>query len=159
RVAPNNLQQAVLGYKLTSVLVQPFAVFDAMSYAGAILGPRAAAKVLAETTKSWIIPRYAKDYIEKSDVLKQRATGELSVREVGERYSSSSNMYAKFVKGGMELLSKADVRTAAGAQQAFEKILLDEGMSETKARQEAETLMELVSSSSAVSFRPQILSK
>lgn len=159
RAARGNLQTAILGWKLSSIMMQPFAVIDAMAYAQGRWGPSAALKVAGEFAQSWIVPGHAKEYIASSEKLKLRATGELAVQESLEKAGRSESLKAKFIRGGMSLLQKADVRTAAGAQQAFEKILIGEGMAQAEARREAGLLMELTASSADLTFRPHILAR
>ncbi len=150
-----NLNQAILGYKVSSILMQPFAVFDAMAYAQSRYGTTATLNILYEFSKAWIIPKYAKNIIAESPVLQQRQAGELAIEETLKKLGRAKGLWNKVVRGGMSLLQKADVRTAAGVQQGLENILTKHGV--PNAKEEAEFLMNLVSGSNEVSYRPHIL--
>jgi len=152
-----NLAKAILGYKVSSIIMQPFAVFDAMAYAQANWGTSASLEIIKEFTKAWAIPKYAKDYIATSPMLQHRMAGEVAVEELLRKIGRSEGKVDKFIKGSMSLLMKADVRTAAGVESALENILTKYGI--PNAKQEAEILMNILSSSSEVTFRPNILSR
>jgi hypothetical protein len=137
--------------------MQPFAVFDAMAYAESNFGANAARKILAETSKTWLIPGYAKQYVD-SDIthaLTLRKAGEVAVEETLAKVGRAGGARAKFIRGGLSLMQKADVRTAAGAMAGFERILKDAGVA--NAKHEAAVLMDLTQSASDVSFRPHVL--
>ena len=150
-----NLNQAILGYKISSILMQPFAVFDAMAYAQSRYGTMAVLEIIKEFSKAWIIPKYAKNIIAESPVLQQRQAGELAIEETLKKVGKTKGLVNGFIRGGMSLLQKADVRTAAGIQQGLENILIKYGISNPKG--ESEFLMNLVSGSNEVSYRPHIL--
>lgn len=152
-----NLTNAVMGYKLTSALMQPMAIFDAIAFTEMNYGPKMAAKVAQEFTKSWVNPRYAKEYIEGSSALRNRRGGELSLEEALDADKQKSGFKAKFLNSAMSLLKEGDLRTAAGVQRGIEKVLKDGGVK--NAREEAEFLMNLASGSSDVTARPTILSE
>lgn len=152
-----NLSNAVLGYKLSSILMQPMAVFEALSYAQAKHGAKMGAQIAKEFTKTWINPKYAKEYIEGSQALKSRRGGELSMEEVFDSEKNRKNFFSKVIKGGMSLMQKADVQTAAGIQRGVENVLRENGVK--NAKEEAEFIMNMVSGSSDVAARPLILSE
>jgi hypothetical protein len=157
RKVRGNITKAVMGYKVSSAMMQVFAVFDTMSYATAEYGPLAMREVVAEFAKSWIVPGYAKDYIETSTALKVRQGGELAIEELLQDTSHSKGLYNAYVRWSMSILQKADIRTAAGAQSAFERILTKHGV--PNAKEEAGILMDMVSSSSDINFRPHVLAR
>ena len=154
RMTRLNLNNAILGYKLSSIVMQPFAVFDAMAYSHSRWGVGATAEIVKEFTKAWINPKYAKQIIKESPALQMRRAGEVAVEEMLE--TPGKGFWRKFELGGMKLLQEADVRTAAGVQAGLEKILMKNGVK--NAHQEAEFLMNMVSGSAEVSYRPLILS-
>lgn len=159
RTARSNLNHAVLGYKLSSIMMQPMAVIDAVSYASTRYGARAAKEILAEVGKSWINPKHAQKIIMGSKALRVRQGGELAIKESLEQAEKigSKNAYQKFMKGSLSLMREADVRTAAGVQEAFKKILARHGVKNVD--READYLMNLVSGNSEVTQRPLILSQ
>jgi hypothetical protein len=159
KTARGNMSTAILGYKLSSIIMQPFAVIDAIAFSQSRFGASAARKILAEFGKSWIVPGYAKQYIDADSThsLTLRRGGEVAIEETLQKVGRSGGMKARFIRGGLSLMQKADVRTAAGVQQAFEKILTEEGVADPK--REAANLMNLTQSSSDVTFRPHILAR
>lgn len=150
-----NLNQAILGYKLSSILMQPFAVFDAMAYAQSRYGTMAALNVLKEFSKAWIIPKYAKQIIAESPALQLRQAGELAIEETLKRVGRAKGLLNSFIRGGMSLLQKADVRTAAGVEGGLLNILEKYGV--PNAKEESEFLMNMASGSNEVVYRPHIL--
>lgn len=174
-----NLNNAVLGYRLSSIMMQPFAVFDAMAYANTHFGSKVAGDILNEVLHTWVNPRYANEVIRGSKGLITRQGGELAIRESMESIQSTKltqgirklipslsetkaldymdKGYRKFMSKGFKLLTEADVRTAAGVERAFQKILQKQGVQNWK--EEADFLMNMVSASSEVTMRPLILSR
>lgn len=157
RQARMNIANGVLGYKLSSIIMQPFALIDAMAYAQSRWGTTASLEVVNEFTKVWIVPGYAKEIIEASPKLQLRKGGEVAIEETLQKIGRSQTLRARFIRGGIALLQKADVRTAAGVQEALRKILEKRGI--PNADKEAGLLMDIVSSSSDVSFRPHVLAR
>lgn len=150
-----NLNQAILGYKLSSILMQPFAVFDAMAYAQSRYGTMAALNILKEFSKAWIIPKYAKNFIAESPALQQRQAGELAIEETLKKVGRTKGLFNSYIRGGMSLLQKADVITAAGVEKGLLNILEKYGV--PNAKEESEFLMNMVSGSNEVVYRPHIL--
>lgn len=153
-----NLSRAILGYKLSSILIQPMAIFDAMAYTQSRFGTVAAGKMLAHFTYSWLNPTYAKKIKRLSPAIQLRDGGELAIEEI-EAMAKGRGFYKQFQRGSLALLKWADVTTAAAVDQAFYKILRKEGLEEGKARLEADLLMNIVSGSSEIADRPMILMK
>ncbi len=150
-----NLNQAILGYKLSSILMQPFAIFDAMAYAQSRWGTSASLEVLNEFSKAWIRPNQAKEYINTSSSLQMRAAGEMAVEETLEKIGKTKGIVNSFMRGGLSLLRAADLQTAAGVQKGILNILNKHQI--PNAEKEAEFLMNMVSGSAEISYRPQIL--
>lgn len=155
RDARMNLNTAILGYKASTVLLQPFAIFDAMALAQTRYGGRATLEILKEFTKSWALPGYSKKIISESPALQQRAGGEVAIADALEQ--RGTGLYSKVKQGSMSLIRKADVKTAAGVQQGIENILKTSGI--PNAKQEAEFMMNLAQGSSNVAYRPLVLAK
>ena len=150
-----NLNNAILGYKLSSVLMQPFAVFDAMAYVQSRYGTMATLNILKEFSKTWINPRYAKKIIAESSALQLRQGGELAIEETLKRTGRAKGLWSNFIRAGMAALQAFDVKTAAGVQRGIENVLIKRGV--LNAKEEAEFLMNLVSGSNEVVYRPHIL--
>jgi uncharacterized protein YcgL (UPF0745 family) len=150
-----NLNQAILGYKLSSILMQPFAVFDAMAYAQSRYGSTASLEILSEFSKAWTNPRSAREFIKTSPALQTRQGGELAIEETLESVGRTEGFLQSFQKGGLSLLQKADLQTAAGVQKGVQNILEKNNIPD--AAKEAEFVMNMVSGSAEVAYRPQIL--
>lgn len=157
RHSRGNLTKAILGYKLSSILMQPFAIFDAMAYAQSKYGTGASLEIMKEVTHSFVNPKFADKIYNTSPMLETRSGGELAIEELFAKIGHSKSTWDKFVKGGLSLLLWADIKTATGVESGFKNILEKHGI--PNAHEEAGFLMNLVSSSSEVTFRPLILSK
>jgi hypothetical protein len=155
--------------------MQPMAVFDALAYAQSNFGTRAMGKVLKEVGKTWINPKLFSDLahgrLTSGDYYKQlqaanpkiqlradSGSGDVSTQELVDRVDKISGG-SKLLKLSMIPLQWGDVITASGVTTAFEKILLEEGLSVEEAKKEAGILMELTASSSDVSYRPHWLAQ
>lgn len=157
RQARLNLNQAILGYKATSILMQPFAIFDAMSYATARWGIDAGKDVAIEFSKVWMNPRRAMEFVQESPALKLRKAGEVAVEETLEKIEGMKGVKKKFFEYSLQGLRTADVITASGVQQGLLKVLAKHGIPNAEA--EADFLMNVVSGSSEVTIRPHILAR
>lgn len=153
-----NLSRAILGYKLSSMLIQPMAIFDALAYTELRFGTIATGKMLGYFTTTWLRPGYAKKIRQQSIALQLRDGGELAIEEI-EREAAGKGVYKKFQKGSLAALKWADIKTAAGVDQAFYNILRKEGLEDAEARSEADMLMNIVSGSSEIADRPLVLMK
>ncbi len=152
-----NLNKAILGYKLSSIIMQPFALIDAMAYTQSKFGVSATLEIMKEFTKAFVIPGYAKEFIDVSPALQIRTGGEVAIQETLEKIGRSENLSSRFIKGGLSLLQKADVRTAAGVESGLLNVLEKKGIE--NAKEEAEFLMNMVSGSSEITQRPHILGR
>jgi len=157
RLARGNMNTAVLGYKLSAIVMQPFAVIDAMAYTQSRWGTAASLEILKEFTKAWVIPGHAQRFIDVSPKLQLRRGGEIAIEETLQKIGRSEKSRDKFIRGGLALLQRADVITAAGAQKGLLNILQNQGV--PSAAKEAGILMDMVSSSADVTFRPHILAR
>ncbi len=152
-----NLNQAILGYKISSILMQPFAIFDAMAFATSQWGSKAAVEILRQFSNVWINPKYAQEIISKSPALSTRQGGEMAIEENLKENKGISGLKEKFFRDSMTLLQKGDIKTAAGVQQGIENILKKYGIPNSK--DEAEFFMNVVSGSNEISYRPHVLAK
>jgi len=151
-----NLSRAILGYKLSSIIMQPMAIFDAMSYTYMRFGTAATSRLLAHFAATWLNPRYAKHVVIQSKALQIRKGGELAIEEI-QKASRGKGLFNAYQNSSMGLLQWADIKTAAAVDQSMYKILLSQGLSKEDARAEADLLMQLVSGSSDIADRPMIL--
>ena len=151
------LVDATLAYKITSIVMQPFTTFPIMGHMSTNYGSMAALEALEEITAALIMPGRARQIISGSEALKQRAGGEVVVAERLDAVRYADSAWRRLVKGGLKLLVKADVRTAAGVQKALENVLTKYGAEDPKA--ESEYLTELLAGSSHVTMRPPILTR
>jgi hypothetical protein len=152
----HNLNDAILLFKASTIMLQVGAVFNGMAYANTAWGKNVAIDVLVETTKMFINPQYFKEYKATSPGLQTRAgAGELAVEEEMAELGSRKDFGAKVRRFGYGLISAPDLRVAAGSQKAVEKILIKEGVE--NAKEEAEFYMEMMNSGTNVVYRPHVL--
>ncbi len=151
-----NLNQAILGYKISTVAMQPFAIFDALAYTSANHG-LASFEIVKEFSKAWVKPNYSKALIEGSKALKLRKGGEMAIEESLSELKNE-NKAIKFIKNSaLSGIQWADIKTAAGVREGILNILKKHNI--PNAEEEADILMNLVSGSNDVTLRPLILSK
>ena len=151
----HNVTSATLVFKLNTVIMQPMAVFDAMSYVNSYYGPVAAAKVGGAVAESFLRPGWSTANIEGSEALKQRAAGELVIQEELARLDESFMDRAK--RAGFNMIQWTDIKTAAGVQEQVRKILAERGMDADEAQRDAEFVMHMSQGSTSVAYRPHIL--
>ena len=159
REARTNLNYAVLGFKLSAILMQPFAVFDAISYAYMRWGLKGAEEVALEFSKAWLNPIAAHKFVETSPALKRRRLGEPAMEELSERAAAlPGGIWRSFLEASMKGLQEFDILTAAGVEKGLLK-LIEKYEPGIDAKAEADFLMNLVSSSAEVTLKPHILSR
>ena len=145
-----NINRAVLGYRLSTIIMQPFAVFDSLAHIEATYGPRAMFESLLEFGKTWVKPGVAKEMIAKSPALQVRQGGEVAIEEL-------LGTDSKFTLGAMKAITYADIKTAAGIEKAMYQIFKKAGATDEVAIREAEIVMNMTNGSSDVTYRPHIL--
>lgn len=152
------LSRAILGYKVSSILLQPMAIFDAVAYTQLRFGQIAAGRLLLHFSATWINPFYARRVkrLSPSVQLRQGTAGELAIEEITTS-AKRKKISEKFNRGSMTMLRWADIKTAASVDQAIYKILRGQNLSESDARAEADLIMNIVSGSSEVADRPMVL--
>ena len=155
-----SLSRAILGYKLSSSLLQPFAIFDALAYFQFRFGQLAAGELAGHFAATWINPRYAKRVIKKSPslTLRKGTSGELAIEEMKRGTTIGRRSPGKIYNDlSLKPLQYFDLKTAAAVDQAAYKILRRQGLSEAEARAEADMVMNMVSGSSEIADRPMAL--
>ncbi len=151
-----NITKAVLTFKASSVLVQPFAIFDAIAYAVPNLPVGTVAELVKELTKVFVIPGYSKKIIEGSTALTHReGLGEPVIEELQSKMRGESNISNYLTRKGLSALTYLDIKTAAAVQQSVENVLSRNKV--PNAKEEAELLMNLLSGTSNVVLRPHIM--
>lgn len=145
RSVRGSITNAIMPYKVSTALVQFDALFDGMAFATQVWGPTTARRILAEVTKSWIKPGYAKEILKKSPALLERRGGiageeagkllnldiahgrvaeTLQMLGVPEKLAKQiSKAYGKITNIGYAPLKEIDLRVAAGTDEASKKIL------------------------------------
>lgn len=159
RMARLNLNQAILGYKLTTILKQPFAVFETVAYTIGRWGPKFSADILTEFGGAWINPKAAMAYVHANPALNLRMAGEIAIEETMESLKGKKGAGATYKKYALSGIRVADVITAAGTQKGFLKILKKHGITGAQAEAEAEFLMNITNGSSEVTIRPHVLAR
>lgn len=147
RTARGNITNATMAYKLSTAAVQMDAALDGFAFASQTWGPMQARRIMAETMKTWLKPGYAKGILKKSPALRGRAGG-IAGEEAGKLVSkdiasgkaadqlmaigfprkiakSMATAHAKVTEVGYAGIKFADIRTAAGTDEAIKKILVD----------------------------------
>lgn len=152
-----NLNNAILGYKVSSIVMQPFAIFDALAYSQVALPSGASYEIVKEFLKVWIIPNYAEGIVKGSYALKLRKGGELAIEETLQENKNVGKIYRFIKDNSLSLLQWADIKTAAGVHRGVYEVLQKHNV--PNAKEEADTIMNLVSGSNDVTLRPLILSK
>jgi hypothetical protein len=150
------LSRAIIGYKLSSIFMQPMAIFDAIAYIQMAYGQIAAARTLLHFAYTWVNPFYARKVKRLSPAIELRNGGELAIEEI-QQIARSKKAGDKFARGSMALLQWADIKTAASVDQGMFKILKSQGLSDSDARAEADMVMNIVSGSSEIADRPMVL--
>lgn len=158
-----NISTAILGYKASTILIQPSAVFDSMVALRQELGWGAVAEVIPRFMKMMFSPAAVQSAIETSAALANRQGG---VLEIQEMKNATSGIFADspwrrgwhtFKANAYAGIRFTDMRTAASVFDTLYKGYLKKGYSSEAATRRAEQMMMLSQSSANVAARPQIL--
>lgn len=158
-----NISAAILGYKLSTIAIQPSAVFDSMIAIRQELGTKAVLEVIPRFLKMVFSPAALQAASERSIALKNRAGGTLEIQEMRNAtrgifsdskwrrgwHSFKSNAYAG--------IRYTDMRTAASVFDTLVAGYEKKGLDRDAATKRAEQIMMLSQSSANVAARPQIL--
>lgn len=156
-----NINAAILGYKLSTVLIQPTALFDAMSNIRKDLGYVSALKVLPQFLNMTFNPRALNAAREQSIALQTRAGGQIELKELQDAQKGMFNDspwrrgYAAFQRYAYAGIKFADMRTAAAVMETVRREYAKKGMSAEDAVLRAEQIMMLSQASSNIANRPQ----
>lgn len=151
-----NISKAVLGYKVTSALLQPTAIIDAYAYIYLNYGAIPANAALIRLAGTIAVPGYSKGIVNKSLALKIRKGGETALEELSSD-NTGNKLSRAFVRGGMAAIKGLDIRTAAAVQQTMFKHFIGMGMSVEEAQKEADFVMNLTQGSASIGDLPIIL--
>lgn len=164
-----NLTRAILGFKLTTMLIQPTSGLNAALYVGMKYDAEAAGKIMAELAKAYVVPSYKKESLANSEALRLRAgsAGSIDLYELQQmaekgllddknRFQKAYNFYQTASMAGIQ---EIDIRTAAAVRNGMYEYFLSRGMSEEKAGQEADFIMTLTQSSTQNVDQPMILAE
>lgn len=164
-----NFQVAILGFKVSTILTQPTAGFNAAMTAYAMYGTDFALSIMGELAQAYVVPSYTQDALSQSEALTIRAgsAGSTDFAEINKLMETGladlrgnySKIKAGAVKAGMYLIQEVDIRTAAAVWNGMYNKFIEKGMSEEKARAEADFFMSLSQSSTQLVDRPLILSR
>lgn len=158
-----NISTAILGYKLSTVMIQPSATFDAMVAMRKEFGQVEALKLIPGFFKMMFSKSALDAAVEQSRALQNRTGGQLEIYELRNasqgRFSENKlrrGWYA-FKSNAYAGIRFTDIRTAANVFEAFRKQYEKQGYSAEDAVARAEQMMMLSQSSANVVNRPQIL--
>ena len=158
-----NVSAALLGYKLSTVLIQISGAFDGMMNVKEQLGWGAAAKVFPELVTLAINKAKLDRTVEGSVELQNRQGGQIEIAELQHMYRGmfSPNWYVRawstYKEHAYIGIRLADMRVASAVYNTLRDGYLAQGMSEDEATAMAEQIMILSQSSHNVANRPQML--
>ena len=153
-----NISKAVLGYKLTSAILQPTAIIDAYAYVYLNHGALAANELILQLAANLSVPGYTKRTVAKSLGLQLRKgdAGEQVLQELAND-RTSSRLSRALTKGGMWALRGLDIKTAASVQKTMYNYFRRKGMDQEAAQREADFVMNLTQGSSEIGDVPLVL--
>lgn len=158
-----NISAAILGYKLSTVMIQPSAVFDSMTAIRQELGAKAVLEIIPRFLKMVFSPAALQAASERSVALKNRAGGTLEIQEMrnATRGIFSDSMWRRgwhsFKSNAYAGIRFTDMRTAASVFDTLVAGYEKKGLDRDAATKRAEQIMMLSQSSANVASRPQIL--
>lgn len=158
-----NVSVAILGYKISTVIIQISGAFDGMMNVKEQLGWKAAAKVFPELVSLAFNKAKLDNTVESSLELQNRKGGQIEIAELQSMYKGmfSPSWYIrswnKYKENAYIGIQATDMRVAASIFNVLKNGYMKEGMSETEATAMAEQVMILSQSSHSVANRPQVL--
>ena len=93
-----NFSTAILGYKLSTIVIQPLAVIDAMSTVSKEFGMKKAHELVPMVLKMGVSPKTLKDVVDSSLVLRDRKGGQTEIAELRDlsKGELSDNKFRRF---------------------------------------------------------------
>jgi len=166
RKGRQNISRGLLDLSFSSAAIQPLAIIDAMAYMITYMPKATVFKLAGNFTQAFIRPNFVRDTVEKSLALQTRKGGEeviasFDLNKIKKNKRLTPNVWqaalGKITKP-FGLLQFFDLRTAAAVQ----RTVVDE-LSKTLTREaaeaEADFIMDLVSGSSNIAYRPRIMNQ
>lgn len=167
RKGRQNISRGLLDLSVSSAGIQPMAIFDALAYTITFMPKIESIKLLSNFIQSFIRPNFARDTIEKSLALKTRSGGgeevikSFEIDKIKGGTKLTKNLWDKIsgkIREPFALLKWFDIRTAAAVQKTavnhLSKILPEEA-----AVAEADFIMDILSGSSNVAYRPRFMNQ
>ena len=158
-----NINVAILGYKLSTILIQPMATFEGASLVNKRFGTSAAVRVATSPLKLTYNPGLIAETKARSLSIQNRAGGDIELKELREaqrnRFSITpyGKLYNTWQKYAMTGIRMTDVATAGANHNEIVKLFMEQGLTETQAVAEANQMVRLTHSSTNISHRPQFL--
>lgn len=158
-----NINTAILGYKLSTVLIQPTALLDGMMNIRKRFGTVTALKVLPQFMRMMFSPNAVRLVQEQSVSLANRAGGQIELKEMQDAQRGQFNPstwrkgYRKWQEYAYAGIRFTDLRTAGAVYEVMRNEYQKQGLSTEQAIREAERMMSLSQSSANVANRPQAL--
>lgn len=159
----SNISIAVLGYKLSTIVIQPLAIFDAMSTLKNEFGYKKAISVLPKIIQMTVSKSARDTALSDSLALRERKGGQVEVGEIealtegnlsDKRYKRWFSVYKQNAFKAMQF---TDSVTASAVFEEFYQAYLEQGMSPEDASDRADAMMKLTQASSNVADRPHIM--
>jgi hypothetical protein len=161
-----NISRGLLDLSFTTTAIQPLAVIDAMAYMATYMPKKTVFATIGNFIQSFVRPNFARKTIEQSLALRTRKGGEEVIATFDERKMKRgkkipNSLWSKAiqkVKSPFAALQFFDIRTAAAVQKtAVNELAKIMPMEQAKA--EADFIMDLVSGSTNIAYRPRIMNK
>jgi len=165
----NNITKAILGFKASTVLLQPTAGLNAIMTANMMYGADVAMEITKELGKAFVTPSYKKDSLSQSDALMLRSgmagtVDMYELKQLAQRgFFDEKTTWEKFSEGyaemSMSAIQEFDIRTAGAVRNGVYNALIKNGVPPEKASADADFFMNLTQSSNQVTDRPLALAK
>ncbi len=166
RKGRQNISRGLLDLSFTSTAIQPFAIFDAMGYMLTYMRKRTVFKLVGNLIQAFVRPNFAKNTIEQSVALTTRKGGEEVIASFGldklkdgtKLTETKLSSAIKKVTSPFAALQFFDIRTAVAVQKTA-VTELSKTMPMDQAQAEADFIMDMVSGSSNIAYRPRIMNQ
>jgi len=161
--ARGNMVVAILGYKISTVMIQLSGAFDGAMNVRRELGFASAVKVFPEIVRLAINKSRLDNTIEGSHELQNRKGGQIDIAELNDLYKgvfspkAHIRWFNEYKRASYIGIRAVDQRVATAVYLTLKKGYMKEGLTEEQANSRAEQIMVLSQSSHNVANRPQIL--
>lgn len=166
RKGRQNIARGLLDLSFTSTAIQPFAIFDAMGYMTTYMPKSTVFKLIGNFVQSFVRPNFARNTIEQSKALTTRRGGEEVIQSFDQGKTKkgrilTENVWQQMVRtvtSPFAALRFFDIRTATSVQKTAVTELA-KTMPMESAQAEADFIMDLLSGSSNLAYRPRIMNQ